>query len=66
MAELQELEKLQEQACDPTVNEDCDLSAIIEALKGLSDIEDPFVELRDVAKAQVVLANIVVGIMPIL
>ena len=51
MAELLELEKMQETACDPRVDENCDLTAIIEALKGLSELDDPFEQLRDVAKA---------------
>ena len=66
MAELQELADLQATACDPSVNENCDLTQIIEALKGLSDIADPFEQLRQVSKSDIVLANIVVGVIPLL
>ena len=51
MAELQALADLQDDACDPRLVEDCDLSEIIDALQSLSDIDDPFAQLRDVAKA---------------
>jgi len=42
MSELQALADMQDQACDPINDEDCDLTAIIEALQGLSEIDDPF------------------------
>lgn len=42
MAELLRLQELQESACDPRIDETCDLSEIIEALKGLSAMDDPF------------------------
>ena len=51
MAELQRLSELQENACDPRVDETCDLTEIIEAIKSLSDVEDPFAQLRDINKA---------------
>ena len=57
---------MQENACDPSENDDCDLSAIIEALNGLSNATDPFEQLRDVYKAEIVLANVAVGIIPVL
>ena len=66
MAELQKLADLQDNACDPRTDETCDLSEIIEAIKGLSDIEDPFAELRDINKAQIILANVLVTSIPLL
>jgi len=52
--------------CDPRLVEDCDLSEIIEALQSLSEIEDPFAQLRDVAKMQLTMASFAVGIIPLL
>ena len=66
MAELLELQKLQETACDPKIDETCDLSEIIEALRGLSEMDDPFAQLRNVKYWQVVMANIVYGLVPII
>ena len=64
MAELQKLAELQENACDPRIDETCDLTEIIEAIKSLGDIDDPFAQLRDIAKAQIVMANVLVTSIP--
>ena len=66
MAELLELQKLQDSACDPKIDETCDLSEIIEALKGLSEMDDPFAQLRNVQYWHVVMANILYGLVPII
>lgn len=61
--ELLKLQELQEKACDPRTDETCDLSEIIEALKSLGDLDDPFVQLRSVTKGQIILVNMMVWLL---
>ena len=40
------------------------MTEIIEAIKSLSDVEDPFAQLRDINKAQIILTNVLVTSIP--